>query len=110
MDETRFKAKCLRDGCFNDSLYDHFHAYENIIVSRRTLEREICRTIEESMANGGTIGELALRCMTALDADAISEQREKASKVKFTFDIVREKWESASSQDTLAKCPINKPM
>jgi hypothetical protein len=95
---TRFKATCLKDGRFTDSVYDHFHAYKNITVSRRTLEREICRTIEEMMYNGGTLRELSLRCMTALDADALAEQREAASKANFYFDtdIVREKWQRDS--------------
>lgn len=73
------------------SLYDHRLAYTHITIERRTLEREIFRVIEDSMVNGGQINEIALRCMTALDADALAE---KAGKVKFTFetDVVRERW------------------
>jgi hypothetical protein len=88
----------FKPSCSVKSLYDHRLAYTHITIERKTLEREIFRVIEEAKANGGEINELALRCMTALDADASVEMREKADRVKFTFetDIVRQMWQRGS--------------
>ena len=80
--------------CNSASLYDFRSEFEYITISRRVLDRELRRTIEETMLGDGQINELTLQCMTALDADALVELREKAAQVKFTFDteIVREAW------------------
>ena len=86
------------------SLYDHRLAYTHIIIERRTLEREIFRVIDEAMNNGGQIDDIALRCMKALDADALAE---KTGKFIFETDVMRENWSGQSTHACFASSASN---
>ena len=78
--------------CDSPSLYHYAFEHENITVSKHTIEREVRRVIEESMAHGGGIAELAMSCMTALDADSLAEQRARAVEFHFETTVTNEKW------------------
>ena len=93
--ETINGVERYKPTCNSKSLYNHTLAFTHITIERRTLEREIFRLIEDTMTNGGNINEIALRYMTALDADEQAEMQERIGQVQFTFDtdIVRETWQ-----------------
>ena len=102
MDESKYvtingvrRFECT---CASPSMYDFFHAYENITVSRYTLEREVRRIIEDAMVNGGQIAELSMSCMTALDADSLAEQRARSAEFLFETTIAHEKWGAENHQ------------
>jgi len=63
----RFKATSLD----KPSAYDFSASPATITIPRKALERELRRTIEETMLEGGMIAELAANCMKALDADEL---------------------------------------
>lgn len=63
----RYEATCTSNYL---SLYDYKLSPEYITVSRRVLERELVRIIEESLVEGGTFSDLAYKFMLAVDADS----------------------------------------